>query len=172
MPAVTDQQVSIDFNERVGANVQRFRKAAGVSQAELARQLSERGFSFQQPTVLKVEKGSRPLKADELAAIAEILHIAPGSLFEQVDERLAALDQLRAAEAAITRLDRERDQYRQTIERLDQEIAENERLKQQAAEQLIATFTAEGRPDLARFYTDPKPADNVLAAAWRKARNG
>lgn len=172
MPDPQDQQVSTDFNHRLGANVQRFRKAADMSQAELAHQLTERGFSFQQPTVLKVEKGTRPLKVDELAAIAEVLQINPGSLLEQVDERLAALDQLRAADAAIARYNRERDQHRQAVERLDQEIAKNERLRQEAAKQLVATFTAEGRPDLASFYTDPKPAQNLLAAAWRKSRNG
>jgi transcriptional regulator with XRE-family HTH domain len=160
------------FNERVGANVQRFRKAADMSQAELAHQLTERGFSFQQPTVLKVEKGTRPLKVDELAAVAEVLRISPGSLFEQADERLAPLDQLRAADAAIARCSRERERHSQEIERLNAEIAENKRLRQEAAEQLVTTFTAEGRPDLASFYTDPKPAENLLAVTWRKIRDG
>jgi hypothetical protein len=56
------------------------------------------------------------------------------------------------------------------IARLDQEIARNKRLRQEAAEQLVTTFAAEGRPDLASFYT--KPAETTLQAAYRRIRNG
>jgi transcriptional regulator with XRE-family HTH domain len=58
-----------------GRTVQRFRKAVGMSQTDLAQALTERGASFQQQTVLKVEKGSRPLKLDEAALIADILTV-------------------------------------------------------------------------------------------------
>ena len=65
-----------DFNERVGANVARYRKAAGFSQAELARRLGALDFPVQQPTVLKIEKGTRPLKFDEASSIADLLGVS------------------------------------------------------------------------------------------------
>ena len=98
---VNYQHESIDFNQRVGANVQRFRTAAGMSQAELADELTHRGYTFQQQGILKVERGSRPLKLEEAQVIAEVLRVDPESLTKQMDERLAALEQLNTADAAI-----------------------------------------------------------------------
>ena len=98
--AVTNQQSSIDFNRLLGANVVNARKAAGLSQADLAKLLTERGFSFQQPMVGKVERGERPLKADELVAIAEILDVKPAALLEE-SEFVAAVSQLRNTSAQI-----------------------------------------------------------------------
>jgi transcriptional regulator with XRE-family HTH domain len=80
----------IDFNQRVGVNLQRYRKAKGFSQSDLAEQLSARGLPFQQQTVLKVEKGARPLRFEEACAIAEILRIKLASMSEHIgDDRMA-----------------------------------------------------------------------------------
>jgi transcriptional regulator with XRE-family HTH domain len=83
--------VPIDFNQRVGANLQLHRKAKGYSQSDLAGLLEQRGLPFQQQTILKIEKGARPLKLEEASAIADILGIEMSSLTEQFgSETLAA----------------------------------------------------------------------------------
>ena len=81
----------------------RLRKASGLSQTDLADMLAARGFSFQQPMVGKVERGERPLKADELAVIAQILSVRASDLLEDspVAEAAAAAAQWRNAEAEI-----------------------------------------------------------------------
>jgi transcriptional regulator with XRE-family HTH domain len=75
--------VPIDFNQRVGANLQLHRKAKGYSQSDLAGLLEQRGLPFQQQTILKIEKGSRPLRLEEASVIADTLGIELSSLTEQ-----------------------------------------------------------------------------------------
>jgi transcriptional regulator with XRE-family HTH domain len=106
--AVTDTQDSTGFNKRVGENLQRIRKAAGWSQADLADRLSSRGLSFQQPTILKVEKGSRPLKLEEACAIAEELEVTVASLSQLIDDEQAgeALAQIQRSNLIIARTER------------------------------------------------------------------
>jgi transcriptional regulator with XRE-family HTH domain len=161
--AMTTQQLSISFNERVGANVQRYRKTAGLSQAQLAEQLNKRGHAFAQQGILKIERGSRPLRLDEAQDIAEVLGVEPAALTRQMDERLAKLDQIRAAEAAIIRLDRERQEH---WDKLSAQIAEVETQRQEAAQQLATILTDQGRPDLAQQYANLQPAEQMLAD-WR-----
>jgi transcriptional regulator with XRE-family HTH domain len=89
---VTDQQLSINFNQRVGANLQLHRKAKGYSQSDLAGLLEQRGLPFQQQTILKIEKGSRPLKLEEASVIADVLGIELSDLTEQFgNETIAAV---------------------------------------------------------------------------------
>ena len=58
LAVTTSQHVSTDFNQRVGANIQRLRKEKGMSQADLARELTARGYSFQHQGILKIERAS------------------------------------------------------------------------------------------------------------------
>lgn len=69
-----------EMDERIAENVRRFRTAAGLSQAQLAEALSEYGYTFQQQTILKIEKGDRPLKFAEALAIAHALRVSPVAL--------------------------------------------------------------------------------------------
>ena len=78
-----------DFNERVGANVRRFRKIAGLTQAALADRLRRQGHPFQQQTVLKVEGGNRPLKLEEAAELAEILTTPVEALYGSITQATA-----------------------------------------------------------------------------------
>jgi len=102
---VEAQQEPTEFNRRVGANVRWFRKAAGVSQSELAQRLAERGFPFSQTTVVKTEQGVRPLKFEEADAIGEILAINPADSLTEIrstaQEVRAALLQLRNVSESI-----------------------------------------------------------------------
>lgn len=81
--AITDDQRS--FDQMVGRNLQSLRTAAGMSQGQLAEALTDHGISFQQQTVLKVEKGDRPLRLREAEALASILHVEIASLVATPD---------------------------------------------------------------------------------------
>jgi transcriptional regulator with XRE-family HTH domain len=129
---MTSQQVSTDFNQRVGANIQRLRKEKGMSQADLARELTARGYSFQHQGILKIEKGVRPLKAEEFIAVAEVLHVNPGMLSDAPAEAAFAATQLHNAMAALTEI------QQQMIE-LERDRGRYERLRQEAEDRLLAT---------------------------------
>lgn len=77
------EDVVEDADKVIGENVQRFRTAKGLSQAQLAEALN-----VAQQTILKIEKGTRPLRYTEAAAIAQTLDIpldalAPDRLIAQ-----------------------------------------------------------------------------------------
>jgi transcriptional regulator with XRE-family HTH domain len=171
LPTVSAQQSPVTFNKRVGANIQKFRKAAGMSQAELGRALGHRGFPMEQQTILTIERGSRPLKWEEGHVIAEVLGVDPESLTRPADERTEALEKLNTAEAAIDRCDRERRHHEQEVNRLTAEIAQLEQLRREAAQRLVAIFDAEGRPDLASHYANLESAEDWIAS-WRELHNG
>jgi len=128
--------VSIDFNQRVGANLQLHRKAKGYSQSDLAGLLEQRGLPFQQQTILKIEKGSRPLKLEEASVIADILGIELSSLTEQFgnDAIAAAATEVLQRAAVIARL-------KKAIE----ESRERQRQNEEENLQVIARFTRELR---------------------------
>ncbi len=101
-----------DFNRSVGQNLQVLRKAAGLSQTDLAEALSARGLPFMQQTVLKVEKGSRPLKLEEAATAADVIGVTISDLFtapgevsggESLRQLLIAYNRERAAEVEVKR---------------------------------------------------------------------
>jgi transcriptional regulator with XRE-family HTH domain len=124
--SVSNQQVPTAFNRRVGANLQKLRKATGMSQEGLARELARHDLPFRQQTVLKVEGGSRPLKFEEAATIALILGLGNTDvLFEysEDEEYAEAAAQLEEALAGIEncrrRLEEEIAQY--TMQRFDAE---------------------------------------------------
>lgn len=60
-------------DERLGEIVQRERKSKGMSQSDLARAMTEAGHPMHQQTVLKIEKGVRPLKLAEALALTDAL---------------------------------------------------------------------------------------------------
>jgi transcriptional regulator with XRE-family HTH domain len=124
---VTTQQEPIDFNKRVAENVQRLRKAADKSQAQLAHELALRGLPFQQQIIANVEKGIRPLKFDEAVAIGEILGVPVAVLYQVVAEN----PELVAATAQLGRAAADRSMRRRQIAELEEQIREDE---QQIAE--------------------------------------
>jgi transcriptional regulator with XRE-family HTH domain len=136
---VENQQSSTEFNRWVGRNVQRFRKGAYLSQVELAQEMAERGFSFGQTTVVKVEQGTRPLKLEEAQAIAELLGVPLPVLISHVwNPELPKLSE--AAEQLHSALEGIQIRLRRK-ERLDQEIAQQRRW-QRDAERRLAEYGA------------------------------
>lgn len=60
-------------DEQNGADVTAARGRAGLSQKELAAQMSELGFTWTQATVSQIEKGERPLRLSEADHLAELI---------------------------------------------------------------------------------------------------
>lgn len=64
------------FDETVGTNIAQRRATAGMSQTDLAEALSRTtGERIHQQTILKIEKGTRPLKFSEAQRIADVFHV-------------------------------------------------------------------------------------------------
>lgn len=85
---VSDEARQFDAN--VGRNAQRVRSIAGLSQTQVAQAMSQRGHSWQQQTVLKVERGSRPLRLSEAADLADFMGVEVRDLYDRRDHELLA----------------------------------------------------------------------------------
>lgn len=59
--------------ERLGENVRAIREARGLSQDDLAREMTDRGWQYYQSTVYKIEHGERKVSFGEAADLAAIL---------------------------------------------------------------------------------------------------
>lgn len=60
-------------DETFGSNMRAMRERKGMSQADLARAMTERGRPWHQQTVAETEAGKRPLRLNETVDLAEIL---------------------------------------------------------------------------------------------------
>jgi transcriptional regulator with XRE-family HTH domain len=80
----------MDFDERAGRLIQEIRQSEGLTQADVAQAMAERGFPMHQQTILKIEKGLRPLRLAEALALAEVLKMDLGLFSEEpLDETLS-----------------------------------------------------------------------------------
>ena len=139
-PIVTIEADSTDFNERVGSNVQRFRKAAGMSQADLAHALSQRGASFQQQTVLKVEgmatAGAGRGGPDRGHAGAARLR--PARVQSDAGELVEAAIELNKANRGIKAAPGPSRGFAGELQQLDQEVAQADAAQRVASERFEA----------------------------------
>jgi transcriptional regulator with XRE-family HTH domain len=128
---VSPQSEPTDFNQRVAANIRRFRKAAAMSQAELAHELTAHGFSWVQQTVVRVENGSQPLKLEEAVAVGKALGVDVSVLSQSAEneEIAAAVADLRAAIEGLTH-------SRRRIADLEEEVRHFEGLRGEAERRL------------------------------------
>lgn len=60
---------------RIGAALQELREQVGLTQARLAEAMAARGHAWHQQTVVKTEKGLRPLRLTEACDLATLLHV-------------------------------------------------------------------------------------------------
>lgn len=93
------------WEQNFGDKVRQWRRERNWSQDELAQRLRRHGFDMHQTTVAKIERGSRPLRVAEAAAIATIFRVPPLAVFmgpppekqpwslQQMHETLAAAEQ-------------------------------------------------------------------------------
>jgi transcriptional regulator with XRE-family HTH domain len=100
--------------EIVGDRVRTLRMANQWSQEELASKMQQLGFNWTQSMAAKTERAARPLRVDELVALADIFKVKleglvaadPDPMAIKLEELLAAL---RAAQRTCDSLERERD---------------------------------------------------------------
>jgi transcriptional regulator with XRE-family HTH domain len=69
------------WEKSFGEKVRQWRRARNWSQDDLAHRLRSRGFDMHQTTVAKIERGTRPLRVAEAAAIAFIFRVPPLAVF-------------------------------------------------------------------------------------------
>jgi transcriptional regulator with XRE-family HTH domain len=69
------------WEKSFGDKVRQWRRARNWSQDDLASLLRRQGFDMHQTTVAKIERGTRPLRVAEAAAIANIFRTPPLAVF-------------------------------------------------------------------------------------------
>lgn len=91
------KEVSIEFGRRV----RELRKAAGLTQAELAERLGRWGKSYHQTTVAKLEGGGRPTTLEELMPLAVALGVSQREFFDDPSPTDRAEHKAREAEQGV-----------------------------------------------------------------------
>jgi transcriptional regulator with XRE-family HTH domain len=93
----------IDLEAVVAKNVRWLRESRGLSQQELGSDLALHGFGMHYTTVAQLEVGARPLRLNEVAAIAALFEVPIESLWEKdalvLNERETAAQDRRLATA-------------------------------------------------------------------------
>lgn len=83
----------IDLEAVVAKNLRRLRESHGLSQEQLGSDLALHGFGMHYTTVAQLEVGARPLRLNEVAALAALFQVPIESLWqkraETPDEREA-----------------------------------------------------------------------------------
>lgn len=74
---------AIDLEVIVAKNVRRLREGHGLSQQQLGNDLIPLGVGMHQTTVAKLEAGAKPLRLNEVAAIAAYFEVPIESLWEE-----------------------------------------------------------------------------------------
>lgn len=78
-----------ELSQWFGDAVRRHRERQDMSQDDLARQMSARGWPWHQSTVYKIEQGQRKTQAIEVHDLAEILGVSMDRLFRPGPEEAA-----------------------------------------------------------------------------------
>ena len=90
----------MDPLEVVGQTVKLRREQVGLTQADLATALAEHGMKVDSTAVVRIERGQRALRIDQLLALAAALDTTPGHLLAPPYGRTLTVgnDQLSAAQ--------------------------------------------------------------------------
>jgi len=110
----------VDLEAAVAKNVRRLRESHGVSQRQLGADLSRHGFGMHQMTVAQLEAGAKPLRLNEVAAIAAYFDVPLESLWHEAFGTLSGIDDRHSVVSQNAEVEqRAADYYRlQRIERL------------------------------------------------------
>jgi transcriptional regulator with XRE-family HTH domain len=93
----------IDLEVTVARNVRWLREGRGITQQQLGSDLSLSGFGMHQMTVARLEAGVKPLRLNEVAAIAAYFEMPIEALWRQEGDEILSRtesDRLGAAQAA------------------------------------------------------------------------
>lgn len=104
-----------DLDLLFALNMKAMREHRGIGQGRFAELMAERGYSWHQSTIPKVETGARAIRVGEAAAVADILDVPIEALFEAGDltglaELTASLSRVTTAEDALAAAQAEYDQ--------------------------------------------------------------
>ena len=84
-PMQTQESTTNNYvSAKVGEEVARLRRAAGLSQGELLEGLKPYGISWSRPLISWVENGRRSLDLEELTALAAFFRVTPTELLAKV----------------------------------------------------------------------------------------
>ena len=114
---------------RAGQRVRELRQERGWSQTDLARRLGAYGFDLTQTTVAKLERGARPIRLNEVAALADIFGV-PVSDLVGGDEGMLVNEHEQAA------LIRRRLHFEARITDAEQKLEEAKQRQEMAARQV------------------------------------
>ncbi|WP_031067551.1 helix-turn-helix domain-containing protein [Streptomyces sp. NRRL WC-3742] len=67
----------------VAHNLKVLRKAARLSQEDVAERMTRLGFKFHQTQVAKIENGTRPVRFDEVIGLAKALSVPPSNFMTE-----------------------------------------------------------------------------------------
>ncbi|MEP7194419.1 MAG: helix-turn-helix transcriptional regulator [Actinomycetota bacterium] len=93
----------IDLEVTVAKNIRWLREGRGITQQQLGSDLSLSGFGMHQMTVAQLEAGVKPLRLNEVAAIAAYFELPVEALWRQGGDGVLSItvdDGLGAAQAA------------------------------------------------------------------------
>ena len=79
------EQQSAGINERLGEWVRSRRKELGLTQAELADRMRERGVTIDATGITRIEKGTRTLRIDEAQTLAQSLWTTFSEIVDAVE---------------------------------------------------------------------------------------
>jgi len=121
------EQVFEHWERDFGEKMRQWRKARNWSQEDVANKLRTYGFDMHQTTVAKIERGARPLRVAEAAAIAFIFRVPPLAVFlgppaEPTPWALGALQ--KTISTAQTTLEMLRDQMKESARQFVEQEAE------------------------------------------------
>lgn len=71
----------------LAAQARAYREKLGMTQAEVARAMTARGFTMRQSTIAKIEAAQRPVRVNEAAALAVVLHAGLADLVTDPAQR-------------------------------------------------------------------------------------
>jgi len=72
--------------ERVAAKLLRTaRQERGLTQLDVADEMTQKGFRWSQPTVARIENGRRQLSLAEARALMDILALNEGAAYRRID---------------------------------------------------------------------------------------
>lgn len=67
----------------VAHNLKVLRKAARLSQEDVAERMNRLGFKLHQTQIAKIENGTRPVRFDEVVGLAKALSVPPGNFMTE-----------------------------------------------------------------------------------------
>jgi transcriptional regulator with XRE-family HTH domain len=95
-----DVRWPVDLEAAVADNVRELREGRGISQQQLGSDLFSHGFGMSRTTVAELEAGVKPLRLNEVAAIAAYFEVPVESLWQDGEVLNEALARLGVAQAA------------------------------------------------------------------------